>query len=237
MCSVAQSASMPQMAKRKSIVGVCAVLIVHLSFPACGPRPGQSGGAGGVAGTAGTAGAGGASDAGNDADASPAACGCDDVRADPRAANSGIPASIVYQPLECYCGRDGGTCPSSMRDYEEQLTSYGCPLGVPVLRTKACGQATVWINFSEPGPVPTFDAESGAPIGMYWESDTPMRNGCKIDGSVYLSYKFGDTSSFHFYPLGGPAVVLDTSCSSAETCALCNADSSSNWSGAPPCAE
>jgi len=132
------------MANRKWVVGACVVFTGYLCFPACGPTmPGPTGGAGGVAGTAGGAGIGGASDAGSDADASPVACGCDDIR-------SSIvypfptPVPHPYQRLACYCDRAGAQCGSSMRAYAEQLCQ-----NQPVLRRQGCGRAVLWGVFSE----------------------------------------------------------------------------------------
>jgi hypothetical protein len=101
-----------------------------------------------------------------------------------------------------------------MSHYAEQLCQSG-----PVLRRQGCGRAMLApAYFTEPGPVPTFDVQSGRMIGMNLQSDAPM-GPCRRDGgSEYSMIAYGQT--------------IDESCPGIEACVLCNAHPAMPY---PPC--
>jgi hypothetical protein len=129
-------------------------------------------------------------------------------------------SSVAQMPLECACAVDSGSaCPKGIDDYETTAAGI-CALGTTVNRLSGCGKIAFGYG-AYAGSGPTFDAQSGALIGLYVFSDTGVEPCTMKLGIRYGDQLFDDTS---FMPTS-PA------CTSITTCRFCGPASP----GIPPC--
>ena len=123
------------------------------------------------------------------------ACGC--------VVQAGSP-DFVQQPLECRCAKGG--CPMTIQDMSSRPE---CANGKTVLGKKGCGKLET-VNNALGGTEFTFDAQTGALLGVYDYDDVP-----------------GGTCNVWVYSYGGPRLAAD--CTPIVSCAVCGP------STAPPC--
>jgi len=126
-------------------------------------------------------------------------CGCDDIRAYP-----GYAATTVHQPLECLCSSGSSDCRQDESDYERYLcggADAGVTLGT-VVRWTGCGRVTLGAEGGFGGRALTFDAKTGALVGIEDSSDT-IFGACNTG-----SYAYGTTFD---------------DCDNNERCTLCGA--------------
>jgi hypothetical protein len=133
------------------------------------------------------------------------ACGCDNIRL-----ASGSVVNEAHQPLECTCAGSSETCPKTSAAYEAELCARvdAGTMGASVVRRTGCGAVTIGPSADLSGRMATFDAQSGALVGILEFSDINY-GACNAH-----TYIFGRTMN---------------DCDELEVCTLCGVGTD------PPC--
>lgn len=123
------------------------------------------------------------------------------------------PSRFPPMPLECACGSNSGVaCPSRIDDYQTVATAL-CAW-TTVTRVTGCGKVA-FTHWAYAGSAPTFDAQSGALIGLYVFSDTGVPPCDMALGIRYGEQLFDDMS-----PMPTSSI-----CPSVEACTFCGSPS------------
>jgi hypothetical protein len=124
-------------------------------------------------------------------------CGCEHKR-----------GTVVHMALSCRCGQDGSGCPASLAEY---LPQVDCSAGRRVLRLSGCGRITLSAAYGNGGTEVTFDATTGALLGVYDASGTNW-GACNVLGYVYGKALFAP----------GSTIALTTDiCDTIQQCTFC----------------
>jgi hypothetical protein len=127
------------------------------------------------------------------------ACGCDDMRTYP-----GASFATAHRPLECLCPSAGSDCRQTEAGYEASLCGVldaGITLRA-VARWTGCGRVTLGSAADLGGRLLTFDAKTGALVGI--EDFSDVNSGA----CMTFQYAYGTTLE---------------DCDKIDRCVLCGA--------------